>query len=415
MSKQLHILSDRQLKAWVAAAEPVAKSDGGNLTFTLSKAGKASWILRYYNDAGKRQEVTLGNYPDISLAEARKIASQMRADRAKGIDPGKEKAARKQQARVKEWTVAMLAEDYRVKNLQPEQFAPATLYYRNSDLDRVIIPRLGKRTVTSITGPDVVQMIRDQGDTWTISKRVLTTITKLFDHAAGMRLVDINPCIGIRLPALLGPRPAIKKRVMLSEADLRLLFTQVDKLGTLNSLNLRILLATCVRTNELTQARWKDVDLENGTWFVHDENTKTRAGFHVPLAPPVIEWFKELKRYAGDSEYVLPARIARTKSRPTIDPRTLWAVMDRAFDDKRLTVTRFTPHDTRSTAKGHMLDMGIPDHVTELALSHALKGMQAIYDVRKEIPEKRDALNKWAAYLVSLMPNAEVDGAQTPS
>jgi integrase len=262
-------------------------------------------------------------------------------------------------------------------------------------------------------------MIQEQADTWTISKRVLTTITKLFDHAAGMQLVSINPCIGIRLPALLGPRPAIRERVMLSEPDLRLLFKQIDTLGTLNSLNLRILLATCVRTNELTQARWEDVDLEKGTWHVHDANTKTRAGFRVPLAPPVIEWFKELKRYAGDSEYVLPARTAKAKE-PTITARTLWAGIDRAFNTNRLTVTRFTPHDTRSTAKGHMLNMGIPDHVTELALSHALRGMQAIYDVRKEIPEKRDALNKWAAYLVSLMPekaetssNAGVDVAQT--
>lgn len=414
MARTLHNeLTDIQLRRWTAQKQPIVKADGNGLTFTLSKAGTASWILRYRQD-GKQRELTIGNYPDISLTEARTLARAYRADIDLGKDPAKEKATKKQQARVQEWTVAMLAEDYRAKHLQPGQFAAVTLYYRNSDLNRVIIPRLGKRTVASITGPDVVQMIQDQADTWTISKRVLTTITKLFDHAAGMRLITINPCVGIRLPALLGPRPAIKARIMLSEADLRLLFKQIDTLGTLNSLNLRILLATCVRTNELTQARWEDVDLEKGTWYVHDENTKTRAGFHVPLAPPVIAWFKELKRYAGDSEYVLPARTAKAKE-PTITARTLWAGLDRAFETKRLTMTRFTPHDARSTAKGHMLNMGIPDHVTELALSHALKGMQAIYDVRKEIPEKRDALNKWAAYLVSLMPNAEVDVAQTPS
>jgi integrase len=240
-----------------------------------------------------------------------------------------------------------------------------------------------------------------------MSKRVLTTTTKLFDHAAGLRIVNINPCIGIRLTSLLGPRPAIKERVMLSESDLRTLFKEMGTLGTLNRLALQILLATCVRTNELTKARWEDVNLNEGTWYVHDEQTKTRRGFHVPLTPPVVTWFKELKQLAGESDYVLPARIVNKTSRPTIDPRTLWAALDRAYKTKRLTVTKFTPHDTRSTAKGHMLNMGIPDHITELALSHALKGMSAIYDVRKEIPQKRDALNRWADYLVSLMPEQE--------
>jgi integrase len=410
MAKTLiKVLTDVQLRHWVKQNKPVAKADGQNLWFTLSKAGTASWILRYRKD-GKRPELTIGNYPDISLTEARKLAGQHRASIDLGIDPAKEKAVKKEKAQTKEWTIAALAEDYRTKQLTATQFAEVTLYYRNSDLDRVIIPRLGKRTVASVTGLDVVQMLQDQGDTWTISKRVLTTATKLFDHAAGLRIVQINPCIGIRLTSLLGQRPAIKKRVMLSESNLRTLFKEIDTLGTLNSLALRILLATCVRTNELTQARWEDIDLAKGTWDVWDEQTKTRTGFQVPLSPLAIGWFKELKQLSGNSPYVLPSRIAR-KDHPTVDPRTLWAALERAFKTKRLTVRKFTPHDTRSTAKGHMLDLGISEHVSELALNHAIPGMSGIYDVRKEIPEKRDAMNRWADFLAGLMPSAPATGS----
>ena len=405
MAKTLiNVLSDLQIRAWIKQAEPVAKADGQNLWFTLSKAGTATWILRYRKDT-KRHELTIGNYPDIPLGEARRLAGIYRASIDSGGNPAPEKAERKRKERVKEWTISALAEDYRTKQLTESQFADVTIKYRNYDLKNVIVPRLGKRTVASVTGADVVQMLLDQGDTWTISKRVLTTVTKLFDHAAGLRIVHINPCVGIRLPSLFGPRPAIKKRVMLLEDEIRTLFKEIDTLNKLNSLNLRILFATCVRTNELTKARWEDIDLENGNWKVWDEQTKTRKGFYVPLAPIVVTWFKELKQYAGDSDYVLPARIANKASRPTIDPRTLWAALDRAYTAKRLTVRKFTPHDARSTAKGHMLNMGVPDHITELALSHSLKGMNAIYDVRKEIPEKREALNRWASYLASLMPN----------
>ena len=385
------------------------KADGENLWFSLSKAGTASWVLRY-RIKGKRPELTIGNYPDISLTEARRLAGQYRAEIDKGIDPAQEKATAKQKARTKEWTVAMLAEDYRTKQLVPGQFAEVTLYYRNLDLKNAIVPKLGKRTVASITGQDIVQMIQDNKDTWTISKRVLTTATKLFDHAAGLRIVHINPCIGIRLPSLLGPRPPIKQRVMLQEADLRTLLATIDTLGTENSLALRLLLATCVRGSELVQAKWEDVDLDKLTWYVPKGNTKMRKGFYVPIAPTAAGWFKELRALAGDSPFVLPARDTR-RAGSHINARTLWAAITRAFDTGRFSVKKFTPHDTRSTAKGHMANMEIPDYVSEMALNHVVQGMQAIYDVRTEIPEKRDAMNRWASYLETLMPSASATGS----
>ena len=190
---------------------------------------------------------------------------------------------------------------------------------------------------------------------------------------------------------------------MLSEDDLRVLLATIDTLGTENGLALRILLATCVRTNELVTAQWKNIDLENGSWFVPDELTKTRTGFLVPLTPPVVAWFRRLHELAGNSPYVLPARVTRKLGQP-ITTRTLWAAITRAFDTGRLKIAKFTPHDTRSTAKGHMRNLGISEFDTERALSHAIGGVSGIYDVRKEIPEKRLALQKWADFLLTLTP-----------
>lgn len=402
MAKLLHTLSDLQLRQWVKLGTPVAKSDGAGLTFTLSEAGTASWTLRYRSN-NKRRELTLGNYPDITLSEARRLASHHRAAVDGGADPAKDKAETKKKATTVEWNVQRLADDYKAKRLTPDSFAPGTLYYRNADLNRVIIPLLGSKHVAAVTGPDIVQMLIDADDTWTISKRVLTTACNMFDHAAGLRLIHINPCTGVSLVSLFGPRPPVKKRTMLPTEDIKTLLATVDTLGTVNGLALRILLATCVRTSELVLAQWSDIDLEKGNWFVPDAQTKTRTGFIVPLTPAVIAWFQELKTIAGDSPFVLPARVTRKAGKP-ITTRTLWAAIDRAFDTKRLTITKFTPHDMRSTAKGHMKNLGIPDHITELALSHALKGMSGIYDVRTEIPEKRDALQKWSDFLGTLSP-----------
>jgi integrase len=412
MSRQLHTLTDIQLRQWMKKnqqdKEPIAKADGGGLTFTLSKAGTASWILRY-RAGGKRHELTLGNYPDIKLAEARRLASIQRAAVDQGQHPAKAKATRKKEAASTKWTVKSLAEDYRAKRLVPEAFAAVTLYYRNSDLDRVIIPRLGSMPVEEVTGKDIVRMLRESGEPWTVSKRVRDTTNNLFKHAAGLHLIDVNPCTGVDLKAVFGPRPAIKERVMLSKDDLRALLATVDTLGTVNGLALRILLATCVRSRELTAARWEDIDLDKGAWFVPNEATKTRKGFYVPLAPVVVDWFRKLKAIAGDSAFVLPARIARKEGEP-ITARTLWAAIDRAFTTGRLTVTKFTPHDTRSTAKGHMRNLGISEYDTERALNHVIRGISGIYDVRDTLPEKEHALRVWSDFLLSLHPTPTTDG-----
>lgn len=205
--------------------------------------------------------------------------------------------------------------------------------------------------------------------------------------------------------ALKGARPPIRKRVMLSEDELRKLLPDIEIIGMENALAFRILLATCVRTSELVKAKKADIDLKRGVWWVPDENVKTRTGFLVPLTPTVLGWFRELIDLSGGSEYLLPARQERRRRNIGGDTHvghtTLWAAIQRAFNRKDIDIRRFTPHDTRSTAKGHMRNMGISREISEVALNHALKGMDAIYDVREEIPERREALEKWAAFIVA--------------
>jgi hypothetical protein len=94
MAKQTEKLSEVQLRAWLAAGTQVAKSDGDGLTFTLSSAGAAVWVLRY-RVGGRRREVTLGRYPDYSLKKARQEAREARVRVSKGVDVAAEKRREK--------------------------------------------------------------------------------------------------------------------------------------------------------------------------------------------------------------------------------------------------------------------------------------------------------------------------------
>lgn len=393
-----NLLSDMQIRRWIAAGDPIAKTDGGGLTFTLSKAGTATWVLRYMLQ-GRARELTLGNYPDVTLSAARKLAAEHRVAVDKGQDPAAEKRKERLAAR-DAWLVRKLVADYKEKVLDSGQYAPRTVWYRNDDLTTVVLPRLGPMEARSVTAEDVVDMLDRSGRSWTIQRRILGSTAKLFDHAIGRQLIRINPAAGIKITALLGPRPPVRKRVMLSEDELRKLLAGIESMGTENALALRILLATCVRSTELRKARWEHIDFERGTWFVPDESVKTRVGFLVPITPTVAAWFRQLQRLADGDEWVLPARLAKNKGKP-IGQATLWAAIDSIFNRKAIDIRRFTPHDTRSTAKGHMRNLGVSREISEIALNHTLKGMEGIYDVREEIPERRQALELWASFLAA--------------
>jgi integrase len=401
MARRGNLLDDVQIRRWVAKGAAIARSDGDGLTFTLSSAGTATWVLRYRVSGVRRKEITLGNYPDLTLAAARKLARERRVDVDQGKDPAADKKVLKMRTQMA-WTVRELISDYKEKKLTTPPLAEGTVYYRKWDLDKIIGPKLGSMEVRNVTPADIVHVIESSKRSWTICKRLLTSAKLLFAHACGKRLINVNPCVGIDLTALMGARPPIRKRVMLAENELRALLKDINDIGVENGLAFRILLATCVRSIELAKARWEHIDFELGTWWVPAESVKTRTGFLVPITPTVAEWFKSLQCLSGDSPWVLPARTDRRRKRvgdTHVGKTTLWAAITRAFDRGDIDVRRFTPHDTRSTAKGHMRNMGIPNDITEIALNHALKGMEAVYDVREEIPERRQALEKWAAFI----------------
>lgn len=218
MARDKGHLTDLHLRHWIKAGKPLAKADGDGLTFTLSTAGVAGWILRY-RYGGRRRELTIGRYPDIGLAEARGIATLKRAEVQQGRNPAAEKQKAKATA-ARDWTVRDLAKDYRAKKLVSLAHSTQVSYGRH--LKRVE-KKLGALTVREIEASDVVALIESAGLTWGESNMLLITTKCLFTHACGKRLINANPCHGIMLSALLGERPPRRQRLMLTREELKLL------------------------------------------------------------------------------------------------------------------------------------------------------------------------------------------------
>lgn len=386
------ILNEARLRAWHRAGHAIrGKSDGDGLTFTLSKAGTATWVFRY-RLAGRQRELTLGNYPDMSLAAARTAARAARVRVDQGADVAAEKRATLL-ATARAGTFKQLADDYL------ERAGPALAATTRREIERYLLkdinPRIGRLPAADVTGSDVVDVIEriaDRSDS--VARHAFEILTVIFAHGVAKHFIKNNPCAGLKLTAILGQRPTRRERIKLTEGELQTLMAKLPTIGLKNALAAKILLATCVRKSELLLARRSHVDFGEGAWLIPDENSKTGKGFVVPLAPIVSDWFRALFVAGGASEWVVPGqRRDRHMSRSTLNV---------AFD--RLDgLRRFAPHDLRSTARSYLTSqrIGVSIVVAERCLNHSLGGLVAVYDQHDYLEERRRALDLWANFLAT--------------
>lgn len=387
-------LIDAELRAWVRAGNRIpGKSDGLGLTFTLSKAGTASWVFRYRH-GGKPSEVTIGNYPDVSLAEARKAATAARAK----VDAGIDVASAKKQERsdsIRAKTFEQISNDYldrAGKDLAERSRSEVSRY-----LKKDLLPKLGAMRARDISPEEIVRVVEQIGRrSDSVARHAFEILSVIFAHALARSSVKINPCRGLEPRSILGPRPPRRPRLKLSLEELRSLFVSLPALGRVNELTVKILLATCVRKGELIRGRREHLDLHGGKWTVPDENSKSKSGFVVPLAPSVVEWFGELLTIGGNSQWILPSCMGkgRLEDRHMSD-KTLNAALART----PIGLRAFTPHDLRSTARSHLAALGVDVIVAERCLNHRLGGLVGIYDQHDYFEERHRALVKWAEIL----------------
>ncbi len=374
-------ITDVQLRHWIRAGRPLAKAQGevAGLTFTLSASGTASWVLRY-RFGGKQRELTLGRYPDIGVAEAKRLALAERAKIHQGADPARDKRLAKLE-RAGSMTLAKLAEDYSGKIVPT--LATNTRRMRQSYIDD-IVSSLGPILAKDLTGADVVGLIervgRQRGAI--VAGKLMGALRGLMAHGVAKRVIASDPAHGIRVMAICGAEPAPRQRLMLGEEEIRVLMT-TSVLPESPHLAVKIMLGTCVRVSELVEAKWEHVDLTALIWTVPKSKTSSEP-FRIPLSKPVAGWLTRLRELARSSAWVLPSPNGKA-------PRTASSIRD-VLRDRDIGIRKFSPHDLRSTARSHLAQLGVNPEIAERCLNHHVPGLVGIYDKHDRFDERRRAL-----------------------
>lgn len=274
-----------------------------------------------------------------------------------------------------------------------------------------VIPRIGHLDVAKVTKADVrtvVEPIVARGSR-VQAGQVLALLRQFFAWATDRE--DDLPMPGIPKADTIGARKARKSDRYLTPAEIAAFW---EALGSFKGITptvrnaLRLLLLLPVRSGELRQATWAELDLEAGIWTIPPEHQKRPQGpWRVPLPPAAIAILRELRALADaiESEQVLASFAGDGAA---ITDKALNHAMRRLFTGKEPALTfkgeRPTPHDLRRTVRFHARQtLAVPFDVAEKLLGHSLGTIPGTYDPGDLFEERRAALVKWAAYVEQLV------------
>ena len=372
------------------------------------KRGGASrtWLFRF-TWRGEWVRQTIGHFPGTTLVEARETAQSLRKKLSQGIDPRRALPHRRAKLSPQSPssatsactpnTIEHLYNEFMERHVRPTRKRPE---YAAELLTKNVLSEWPGRGARSITPREVIELLDKivARGSRVVANRVAALLSQMFRFGIHRSLLMTSPVQLLYRP---GGKEKPRERSLTDEeiaiflADPRAC-TRFERLEHV----ILILLLTGQRRGELTAARWRNVDLEAGTWRIPDEDAKAGKGHVVPLSQLAVEQFRELKAMAEGARFVLPDEPGGTK---TLDPKLLTRGVARCQARmKKKGIDNFTLHDLRRTCRTGLARLKVAPHIAERVLNHVQEKISGTYDTHDYLEEKREALNKWSAHLAGL-------------
>lgn len=391
--------TDTYIKALKPKTERYEEYEGAGFGIRITPNGVKSWIYRYKIN-GKTDKLTLGHYPTMSLANAKKRFIELNAIRKEGINP-KEHI---EQNRLKENnTIKKLVQEWYSNYAEKNRKKPLQI---KQQIDADIIPLLGEISLDKIQTRDITKALDKivSRGARIHANRILSTIKQAFNYAVSRGAIQHNPATGIRSRDIGGIEKPRERVLSLNEIKKIFLFLDSNNhqlpIQTKNAI--KILFLTGVRTAELRLATFEEINFDKSLWTIPVEHSKAGIIHKVSLCPQVLALFLELKE-AGNSIYVLPSQDGNSPLTLNALPRAVNRIQ------KRIGITHWTIHDARRGFSTHLGEtLKIDPVVIEKCLGHKMPKIMATYNKNEMLPERKEALNKWSEYIEYLVYNSNV-------
>ena len=395
------MLTDTKARAAKATRRPYKLTDRDGLYLFITPTGAKSWRFDY-RIAGARETLTIGRYPEITLADAREALTKARRQVERGESPARAKQTLKAQARLARTnTLQALAEKW----YQTRVVARSASWRDNARrwLEQDIYPALGNKPVQDVTAENVERLIR----------RIAEKRGPKSAHYARLTLASVFKSIPRELrignPArdvadlIELPKPTPKGRA-LSAKEIPAFLEAVDRYPgrVATKLAIKLLMLTFVRKRELIEATWDEIDLERGEWVIPAARMKMEKPHIVPLSRQAVECLEKLKPLSFGSHYVFPNLGNPNKPMGA-------STFNKVFDTIGYGGGRFTPHGARSTASTGLNAQGWSVDAIVRQLAHTERDLvRAAYNHADYMEERRKMMQHWADYLDALAQGGKV-------
>ena len=416
-------LSDTEIRKSKARENEYQKTDGNGLVLVIRPKGTKTW--RYeFRLGGKKHKYHYGNYPEISLLEARKIhliARELVAvekhpatllDHADALRMAKDGCS----IREIENKQQNILEDEATKSLKT--FGDAANKYKSEWVDMTwknpdkgwipvklhLLPTMENLTLESISISFIRELVYDIRE----RKGVATALAshawadRIFKYAIEQDLCKNNPASAI-VPRRIGAR--VMRDRWLTHQEIKRYLTCLYQLNAYRGykIALHLLLIFGLRIEELCGASWSEIDFENKRMKIPAVRMKGKRDHVVPLPDQAIEMLRELQRLSAGSAWVFP--MWTDKNRPMRGNN--W----RASNTAALiagNIEDYVIHDHRHTASTHLRNKGHNGDAVEAALSHKMKGIAGRYS-HAEFEEIREKMMQdWADIIDSIITEKTV-------
>jgi integrase len=415
-AKELSALSVAKIKG--NGRHAVGGVDGLHLRIVN---GSRAWILRVvvgqrFDENGKQQlhrrDIGLGSYPEVSLAEARAKAHEMKAQIRNGNDPIQQKQDQLQALRIQKLRNRTFRECAQIviTNKSRELKNQKHIAQWSTTLETYIYPTLGDISIGTITKVDIAEVLRpiwiEKNET---AKRIRGRIETIFDYAKAMEYFEgdnpaewkgnLEPILG-NLKQVSRPHPSLPYDQI---------YTFVQHLRQKDGISpkaLEFAILTACRSGEIFGATWQEIDLKNKVWTIPKERMKAEKEHRVPLSEPAIELLKSIQTEIEPQSYIFPA--PRTGS--MLSDMSLTTLIKRMheqklkenglgyIDPKQNRV--ITTHGFRSTFRDWSADKtDYPREVCEHVLAHKLPDeVEAAYLRGTYLEKRKKLMSDWAKF-----------------
>lgn len=400
----------------IAAAKPRAKpyklADGQGLYLEVMPNGARYWRMKY-RFAGKERRIAFGVFPEVSLSEARRRREEARAALREGLDPV---SSRRDERRAREVaavsSVEAVAREWMAK--QTATKAPATCAKNAWLLETFAFPAIGRRPVSEITAPEVLEIVRkvEARGTHETAHRLLQRLGAVFGYAVATGRASRNPARDLDAQALHPVKTKHRAAVTDPQAVgglLRAVWGYSGQPVTLAAMQLSALLF--VRPEELRGAQWSEFDLDAATWTIppqrrklerKDRDNPNTPPHLVPLSAQAVAILRALQPLTGRGRLVFPS--LRTPDRP-ISENTINSALRRLGYSQ----DEMTAHGFRALASTRLNELGFPPDVIERQLAHVERDkVRAAYNRAAYLDERRRMMQAWSDYLDALREGAPV-------